>query len=64
VPEGARLLAVPHSWIVELRRKGLAGSTIRSAYTILRAVLDTAGRDGAMAIAPPRSRPTAQGDEQ
>uniref|UniRef100_UPI0018E49C05 hypothetical protein n=1 Tax=Geodermatophilus chilensis TaxID=2035835 RepID=UPI0018E49C05 len=26
-------------WVVELRRKGLAESTIRSAYTILRAVL-------------------------
>lgn len=39
-------------WIVELRRKGLAESTIRSAYTILRAVLDTAVRDGALAANP------------
>jgi integrase len=39
-------------WVVELRRKGLAQSTIRSAYTILRAVLDTAVRDGALASNP------------
>jgi integrase len=39
-------------WVVELRRKGLAESTIRSAYTILRAVLDTAVRDGAVASNP------------
>ncbi|MGR7026153.1 tyrosine-type recombinase/integrase [Geodermatophilus sp. URMC 62] len=39
-------------WIVELRRKGLAESTVRSAYTILRAVLDTAVRDGALAANP------------
>jgi integrase len=39
-------------WVVALRRKGLAESTIRSAYTILRAVLDTAVRDGALAINP------------
>jgi integrase len=39
-------------WVVELRRKGLAESTVRSAYTILRAVLDTAGRDGALASNP------------
>ncbi len=39
-------------WVVELRRKGLAESTIRSAYTILRAVLDTAVRDGALAANP------------
>ena len=39
-------------WIVELRRKGLAESSIRSAYTILRAVLDTAVRDGALATNP------------
>ena len=39
-------------WVVELRRKGLAESTIRSAYTILRAVLDTALRDGALAANP------------
>jgi integrase len=39
-------------WVVEHRRKGLAQSTIRSAYTILRAVLDTAVRDGALAANP------------
>ena len=39
-------------WIVGLRGKGLAESTIRSAYTILRAVLDTAVRDGALARNP------------
>ncbi|MFW3168964.1 tyrosine-type recombinase/integrase [Geodermatophilus sp. CPCC 206100] len=39
-------------WVVELRRKGLAESTIRSAYTILRAVLDTAVRDGALGANP------------
>ncbi|GAB3364116.1 site-specific integrase [Modestobacter lapidis] len=39
-------------WVVELRRKGLAESSIRSAYTILRAVLDTAVRDGALASNP------------
>jgi integrase len=39
-------------WVVELRRKGLAESTVRSAYPILRAVLDTAVRDGALAANP------------
>ncbi len=39
-------------WVVELRGKGLAESTVRSAYTILRAVLDTAVRDGALASNP------------
>jgi integrase len=39
-------------WAVELRRKGLADSTICSAYTVLRAVLDTAVRDGALASNP------------
>ena len=39
-------------WVVELRRKGLAESSVRSAYTILRAVLDTAVRDGALASNP------------
>ncbi len=41
--------------VVELRRKGLAESTIRSAYTILRAVLDTAVRDGALGSNPAAS---------
>ena len=39
-------------WVVELRRKGLADSTIRTAYTVLRAILDTAVRDGAIGINP------------
>ena len=39
-------------WVVALKRKGLAESTIRSAYTILRAVLDTAVRDGALGFNP------------
>jgi integrase len=39
-------------WIVGLRGKGLAESTVRSAYTILRAILDTAVRDGALARNP------------
>jgi hypothetical protein len=33
-------------------RKGLADSTIRTAYTVLRAILDTAVRDGAIAVNP------------
>jgi integrase len=39
-------------WIVGLRAKGLSESTVRSAYTILRAILDTAVRDGALARNP------------
>jgi integrase len=39
-------------WVVELRRKDLAESTIRCAYTILRAILDTAVRNGALAANP------------
>jgi integrase len=39
-------------WVVELRRKGLAESTIRTAYTVLRAILDTAVRDGAIGVNP------------
>lgn len=39
-------------WVVGLRRKGLAESTVRSAYTVLRSVLDTAVRDGALATNP------------
>jgi integrase len=37
---------------VELEHRGLSESTIRSAYTILRAVLDTAVRDRALAQNP------------
>jgi integrase len=39
-------------WKVELEQRGLSESTIRSAYTILRAVLDTAVRDSALAQNP------------
>ena len=37
-------------WLVELRGKDLSTSTVRSVYTILRAILDTAVRDGALAV--------------
>jgi hypothetical protein len=40
------------AWKVELEHRGLSESTIRSAYTILGAVLDTAVRDGALAQNP------------
>jgi integrase len=33
------------TWVSELRSSGLSASTIRSTYTVLRAVLDTAVRD-------------------
>lgn len=36
------------AFVVELRGKGLAESTVRSGYTVLRAVLDSAVRDGAL----------------
>jgi integrase len=36
------------AFVVELRGKGLAESTVRSVYTVLRAVLDGAVRDGAL----------------
>ena len=39
-------------WVVQLRRKNLAESTIRTAYTVLRAILDTAVRDGAIGVNP------------
>jgi integrase len=40
------------AWKVELQGRGLAESSIRSAYTVLRAVLDTAVRDRAIAHNP------------
>jgi integrase len=40
------------AWKVELEHRVLSESTIRSAYTILRAVLDTAVRDRALAQNP------------
>jgi integrase len=40
------------AWKVELEHRGLSESTIRSAYTSLRAVLDTAVRDRALAQNP------------
>lgn len=36
------------AWTVELQKRALSQSTIRSAYTVLRAVLDTAVRDDAL----------------
>ena len=36
-------------WVAGLRSNGLAASTVRTTYTILRAILDTAVRDGAVA---------------
>lgn len=40
------------TWLVELRTKGLSQSTVRSAYAILRAILDTAVRDGDLGVNP------------
>lgn len=40
------------AWVGELREAGLAESTIRSAYTVLRDVLATAERDKAIATNP------------
>lgn len=40
------------AWVVSLRAKGLADSSIRSTYTVLRAIIDTAVRDGALARNP------------
>lgn len=39
-------------WKVQLQKRGLSESTVRSAYTVLRAVLDTAVRDEAIARNP------------
>lgn len=36
------------AWVAGLRKKGLAESTVRSTYTVLRAILDTAVRDRAI----------------
>lgn len=47
--------------MVELRERGLAPSTVRSSYAVLRAILATADRDGlvhsnaAAAVARPRN---------
>ena len=40
------------AWVVGLRDAGLSESTVRSAYSILRSILDTAVRDGALAVNP------------
>lgn len=40
------------AWVAGLRAKGLSESTVRSTYTVLRAVLDTAVRDRAIAENP------------
>jgi integrase len=39
-------------WIVGLRETGLSESTVRTTYTVLRAILDTAVRDGLAATNP------------
>lgn len=36
-------------WVADLRRKALSESTVRSVYTVLRAILDTAVRDRVIA---------------
>lgn len=40
------------AWVVELRDKGKAPSTVRQVYTVLRAILETAVRDGLIARNP------------
>jgi len=58
---GDRLGAVPldqltprriEGWVSDLRASGLSASTIRSTYTVLRAILDTAVRDRSIAENP------------
>lgn len=39
-------------WVVELRAAGLSQSTVRSIYTVLRAILDAAVRDGLLGANP------------
>jgi integrase len=53
------------AWTVELKGRGLAESSIRTAYTVLRAVLDTAVRDKAIAQNPAQAvrRPKVTGKE-
>lgn len=47
-------------WTVELRKRGLSESTVRTTYTVLRAILDAAVRDDALAKNPAAAvaRPT------
>ena len=52
------------AWMVELTGRGLAESSIRTAYTVLRAVLDTAVRDKAIAENQAQGRTTPQGNRQ
>ncbi|CAG7845788.1 Transposase from transposon Tn916 [Pseudoclavibacter triregionum] len=40
------------AWVVQLRKDGLADSTVRTCYTVLRSILDTAVRDEALAKNP------------
>jgi len=40
------------AWLVEVRGRGLSDSTVRTCYTVLRAVFDTAVRDEAVATNP------------
>ena len=52
------------AWMVELKGRGLAESSIRSAYTGLRAVLDTAVRDKAIAQNQAQAVPRPKGHRQ
>jgi integrase len=48
MPLGKATPRVVEGWLVELRARGLAESTVRIAYDILLAILETALRDGAL----------------
>jgi len=41
-----------HAWKVKLKQRGLSESTVRTVYSVLRSVLDTAVRDDALARNP------------
>jgi hypothetical protein len=48
MPLGKATPRAVEGWLVELRARGLAESTVRIAYDILLAILETALRDGAL----------------
>ena len=48
MPLGKATPRAVEGWLVELRARGLAESTVRIAYDILLAILETAVRDGAL----------------
>src|SRR5215211_3186574 len=62
MPLGKATPRAVEGWLVELRARGLAESTVRIAYDILLAILETAVRDGALgrnpAVAVKRPRVT------